>query len=143
MRPIGFGGLPAPSFQPWLNGRNQESLPSSRVQNRTSVVHGEVDHAPAEVEEELLGVPVPLVLLDRVVDGLLGQAILELERGDGQAVDEEAQVQGELRLVLAVTSWRVTLKMFAPVLLSGFGILRGWRSVEEFYLGRKVIDTFA
>ena len=34
--PAGFGGLPAPSFQPLLNGRNHESLPRSSVVIRTS-----------------------------------------------------------------------------------------------------------
>jgi hypothetical protein len=27
LRPFGLGGLPAPSFQPWLKGRNHEALP--------------------------------------------------------------------------------------------------------------------
>jgi hypothetical protein len=31
-----LGGLPAPSFQPLLNGRNHESLPFRWVQKRTS-----------------------------------------------------------------------------------------------------------
>ena len=34
--PFGLGGLPAPLFQPWLNGRNHDALPFSSVQKRTS-----------------------------------------------------------------------------------------------------------
>ena len=51
---------------------------------------------------ELARVAVALVLLDRVVDGLLGQAVLQLEGRDRQAVDEQAEVERELRLVAAV-----------------------------------------
>src|SRR5690349_296166 len=36
LSPSGFGGLPAPSFQPLLNGRNQEERPLNSVQNQTS-----------------------------------------------------------------------------------------------------------
>ena len=103
MSPLGLGGLPAPSFQPLLNGRNHEALPFRCVQKRTSlVVHGEVDHAAAELEQQLARVAVALVLLDGVLDGLLGQAVLELERRDRQAVDEERQIERMRRLVAAV-----------------------------------------
>ena len=67
------------------------------MQNRTSlVVHGEMDHAAAELEQQLARVAVALVLLDGVLDGLLGEAVLQLERGDRQAVDEQAEVEREL-----------------------------------------------
>ncbi len=96
MSPSGFGGLPAPSFQPLLNGRNHESLPVSCVQNlHLLVVHGEVHQAAAELEEQLARVAVALVLLDGVLDRLLGEAVLQLEGGDRQAVDEERQIQRE------------------------------------------------
>ncbi len=35
--PLGLGGLPAPSFQPRLNGRNQDAFPLRCVQKRTSL----------------------------------------------------------------------------------------------------------
>ena len=35
--PLGLGGLPAPSFQPRLNGRNQDAFPLRWVQKRTSL----------------------------------------------------------------------------------------------------------
>ena len=58
--------------------------------------------AAAELEEPFPGIAVPFVLLDGVLHGLFGQAVLELEGGHGQPIDEEGQVQGELRLVAAV-----------------------------------------
>ena len=52
------------------------------------VVDGEVEQAAAKLEEFLTGVPVALVLLDGIIHRLFGQAVLQLECGDGQAVDE-------------------------------------------------------
>ena len=73
-----------------------------RAEAHLVIVHGEVHHAAAELEELLARVAVALVLLDGVLDRLLGQAVLQLEGGDRQAVDEEAEVERELRLVAAV-----------------------------------------
>ena len=95
--------MPAPSFQPRLNGRNQDALPASRVQKRTSDSStAKMRDAPPEFVELFARVSVPPVLLDRVVHGLLGQVVLEFERDDGQAVDEERDVERPLRLVAAV-----------------------------------------
>ena len=58
------------------------------------VVHGKMHDAAPKLEEQLARVAVAFVLLDGVFDGLLGQAVLELKGGDGQAVDEQAQIQG-------------------------------------------------
>ena len=66
------------------------------------VVDGEVGEAAALGEEGLARVAVAAVLLDRVLDGLLGEAVFELEGGGGQAVDEEAEVERELAVVVAV-----------------------------------------
>ena len=97
--PSGFGGLPAPSFQPLLKGRNQDALPlSCGTHAHLVVVNGEMHHAAAELEELFARVAVAAVLLDGVLDGLLGQAVLELKSGNGQAVDEQAQIQRPTRL---------------------------------------------
>jgi hypothetical protein len=66
------------------------------------VVHGEVHDTTSELEELFARVAVAPVLLDGVLDGLLGEVVLQLEGGDRQAVDEEAQIEGELRVVAAV-----------------------------------------
>ena len=127
MSPSGFGGLPAPSFQPWLNGRNHDALPLRCVQNRTScVVDGEVDDAAAELEQLLARVAVALVLLDGVLDGLLGQAVLQLEGGDRQAVDEQAEVERELRLVAAVAELAGDAEAVLRVALRRLGVAGRW-----------------
>jgi len=61
-----------------------------------------VRQAPPKLEQQLPRVAVALVLLDRIVHRLVGQLILELKRCHRQAVDEQAQVQGQLCLVQTV-----------------------------------------
>ena len=61
-----------------------------------------MDDAAPELEEALVRVAVALVLLNGVRHRLLGEAVLQLEGGDRQAVDEQGQVERELRLVTAV-----------------------------------------
>ncbi len=65
-------------------------------------VHGKVGHAAAELEELLARVAVLLVLPDRVVHRLLGEAVFQLEGEYRQAVDEQDHVQGKLGLVAAI-----------------------------------------
>ena len=74
----------------------------ARAEPHLVVVDGEVGQAAAEREERLARAAVALVLLHGVADGLLGQAVLQLECGDGQTVDEQAQVERELGVVVAV-----------------------------------------
>jgi hypothetical protein len=57
------------------------------------VIDRKVRDASAELEQFLAGISVALVLLDRVLDGLLGQAVLQLECRDRQTVDEQGQVE--------------------------------------------------
>ena len=73
------------------------------AEHRLRVIHREVDHAAAEFEQLLAWITIALVLLDRVFDGLLGQAVLELERRHWQAVDEQRQIEGVGGVVPAVT----------------------------------------
>ncbi len=67
-----------------------------------ALVHREVGHAAAELKQLLARVAVLLVLPHRIVNGLLGEAVLQFEREDRQAVDEEPEVERPLRLVAAV-----------------------------------------
>ena len=59
-------------------------------------VNREVDDRPAP-EGDVPGVPVGAVLLLGVLHALPGERVLELRRGDGDAVDEERQVQRLVR----------------------------------------------
>ena len=61
-------------------------------------VDREVDERSAlELEDRLARVPVPPVLRARILDGLAGERILELQGGDGNAVQAERHVYGVLR----------------------------------------------
>ena len=68
-----------------------------------AVVHREVHHAAAEGKQRLARVPVALVLHHCVGNGLLGEAVLELEGGERQPIDEQAQIKGAASLVVAVS----------------------------------------
>ena len=57
------------------------------------VVHREMGHTAAELEQLLAWVAVSLVLFDGVIDGLFGQTVLQFEREHRQAVDEQCDVQ--------------------------------------------------
>ena len=103
MIPLALGGLPAPSFQPRLKGRNQEGLAAEvGAELDLAFVRREVGDAAAQLEQLLARVAVPLILLDRVVDCLLGEAVLQLEGEDRQAVDEQPDVERPLGFVAAV-----------------------------------------
>ena len=102
-RPFGLGGLPAPRCQPRLKGRNHDAFPLEvRAEMDLVLVDREVRHAAPEPEERLARVAVPLVLQDGVVEGLLREAVLELEGEDGEPVDEEPDVERALSVVPAV-----------------------------------------
>src|SRR5690606_31780282 len=111
-----------------------------RAEAHLVVVHGEVHHAAAELEELLARVAVSLVLLDRVLHRLLGQAVLQLEGGDGQAVDEEPQVQRALRLVAAVAKLPGDAEAVGGVALGGLHVAGRRRAVEEIEVVRPVLE---
>ena len=73
-----------------------------RAHPHFAVVHREMHDAAAELEQPLARIAVAPVLLDGILDRLLGQAVLQLKGGDRQAVDEQAQVQRAARFVRAV-----------------------------------------
>lgn len=73
-----------------------------RAEADLGVVHCEVRNATAEFEQLLARITVALVLFDRVLDRLLGEAVLELERRDRQAIDEQREVERIGRLVATV-----------------------------------------
>ena len=95
------------------------------------VIHREVDHAAAKLEDQLARVAVAPILLDGVLDGLLGQAVLELESGDGQAVDEQGQIERELGLVAAVAQLAGDAEAVGGEALGGLGVAGRRGAVEE------------
>ena len=88
------------------------------------VIHGEMGDAPPELEQQLARVAVSLVLLDGIGDGLLGQAVLQLEGGHRQTVDEQGQVHRELRLVAAVPELSGDAEAVGRVALLGLEVSR-------------------
>ena len=132
LEPVGVRRVAGAVVPALVERQEPRALPLRWVQNRTSlVVDREVDDAAAELEQLLARVAVALVLLDGVVDGLLGEAVLELEGGDRQAVDEQAQVEGELGLVAAVAELAGDAEAVGGVPLRGCGLPGDGRAVEE------------
>ena len=66
-----------------------------RAHPHLCIVHGEVDDAAPELEQRLPRIAVALELFDRVRDGLLRQAVLELEGGNRQRLIADA-ITGKL-----------------------------------------------
>ena len=62
-------------------------------------VHGEVGEAPRVGEERLARVPVGPVLVDRVPDVLAGERVLEFGGEDGDAVQEEREIDALFALL--------------------------------------------
>ncbi len=108
-----------------------------------AVVHREVHHAAAELEQPLARVAVALVLLDGILDGLLGEAVLQLEGGDRQAVDEQAQVERAARLVHAVGELARDREAVLRVQSLGLGVARRRRAVEQIEVHRPVLHALA
>ena len=88
------------------------------------VVDGEMHDAAPELEQPLARVAVALVLLHGILDRLLGQAVLQLEGGDRQPVDEQAEVERALRLVAAVAELAGDAEAIGGVPLRGLGVAR-------------------
>ena len=108
-----------------------------------AVVHREMHHAAAELEQPLARVAVAPVLLDGVLDGLLGEAVLQLEGGDGQAVDEQAQIERAARLVRAVGELARDREAVLRVQRLGLGVARRRRAVEQIEVQRPVLHALA
>lgn len=94
------------------------------------LVHGEVRDAATELEEFLPRVAVALVLLDCVLDGLFGQVVLQLECGDGQAVDEEAEVEGMPCFVTAVAELARDAEPVEGIVFGSLGVPRRGGAIE-------------
>ena len=114
-----------------------------RAEPHLVVIHGEVRHRAAELEELLAGVAVALVLLDGVPDRLLGETVLQLERGDRQAVDEQAEVKRPMGLVAAVAELARDREAVLGVAFSGRGVAGRRCAVEKFDVMGPVLDPLA
>ena len=114
-----------------------------RAEAHFVVVHSEMHHAAAELEEFLTRVAVVLVLLDGVFHRLLGQAVLQLEGSDGQAVDEQAEIERQLRLVAAVAQLAGDAEAVGGVERLSLGVAQRRCAEEEVDVVRTVFDAVA
>ena len=132
LEPVRVGRVPGAVVPSLVEGQ-EPGVPAAEVRAHAHllVVHGEVDEAAAELEEQLARVAVPTVLLDGVVDGLLREAVLQLEGGDREPVDEEAEVEGTRGVVGAVAELPGDAEDVAGVLLGRAGIAWRGRAVEQ------------
>ena len=108
-----------------------------------ALVYREVRHAATELKELLARAPVPLVLPDGVVHRLLGKAVLELEGEDGEAVDEQPDVERALSVVTAVAKLARDGEAVLPEASLGFLVLGRGRAVEELEVVGTVLDAVA
>ena len=97
--------------------------------------------APADLEQVLSLVAGGAVLLDCIVNGLLGEVVLEFEGGDGQTVDEECQVEGTLFLVVAVPQLTGYGEPVLGVAGFGVGVSRRGSSVEQVDMVLSTVDS--
>jgi hypothetical protein len=102
-----------------------------------------VDDAAPELEQLLARVAVAPVLLDRIIDRLLGKVVLQFEGRDRQPVDEEGQVEGQLGLVAAVAQLASDAEAVRSVSLDRGGIVGRGRGAEEVDVQRPVLDAIA
>ena len=107
------------------------------------IVHGEVNHAAGELEQQLLRAAGMLVLIDRIVHVLLGQLVFQLEGDDRQAVDEDAQIQRQLRGVGREMELARNAEDVLCIQRCGGGVIYAGRHIEHDEAGGISLDAFA
>ena len=107
------------------------------------IVHGKMNDATAELEQQLLRVTVALVLLHGIEHRRLGELIFEFEGGDGQAVDEYGHVEGERGLVAAVAKLAGDAEDVGREPLGRLHVARRRRAVEKVHMSWAVLDASA
>ncbi len=144
LQPVGVGRV-AGAVAPALVERQEPRALAVQVRTEAHlvVVHRKVHHAAPELEQPLARVAVALVLLDGVFDRLLGQAVLQLEGGDGQTVDEQRHVQRALGLVTAVAQLPRDAVAVGGIALGRLGVARRRRAVEDVDVVRPVLEPVA
>ena len=114
-----------------------------RAEAHFVLVDGEMGHATAQLEQLLAGVAVPAVLPDGVLGGLLRETVLQLEREDRQAVDEQRDVQRLLGPVAAVPELPGDGEPVLAITLPRPCVARRRRPVEQVQVMRAMPDPVA
>ena len=100
-------------------------------------------HAATERKQFFSRIAVPFVLFDSVLHGLLGKAVFQLERSDGQAVYEQAQIQRQLRVVGAVAQLTGYAEAVLLIAFPGSQIFRRRYSVKQVNIMRTMLYAAA
>ena len=142
---IGIRWIARAVVPPLVEGQKPGRLaPQVRAEFHLVFIDGEVDHAPAQLEELLAPrITVASILLHRVVRCLLGEGVLQLEGCDRQTIDEQSEVQRKPRLLQAITQLardREPIRLIAcPCRL----VAGGRRTEEQIDVTRPVFDALA
>ena len=96
-----------------------------------------------EPKDQFLRVSVIFVLLDCVADCLFGQAVLQLEGDNWQAVDEKADVQGELGFIGTEVELPGDRKPVLGEQVDALGVAFRWSTKEQIYVVRSVLNAFS
>ena len=141
---VGVGRVAGTVVAALVEGQEPRCLaPEMRAEAHLVVIDGEVGHAAPELEELLPRVAVAPVLLDRVGDGLPGQAVLQLEGCHRQPVDEEREVEGAPGRVAGVAELARHAEAVGGEALGRLRVAGRRRAVEEVDLVRPVLDPLA
>ena len=127
-----------------VEGEEARSLPLEvGAEAHLALVHREVCHATAALEQLLARAAVLPVLPDCVVHRLLREVVLELEGEDGEPVDEEPEVKRPPRLVPAVAKLAGDGEAVRREAFSRLRVFRRRRAVEEVERVRAVLEAVA
>ena len=142
--PLALGGVAGAVVPAAVEGQEPGCLAGEAgAEPDLAFVHGEVGDAAARLEQLLARVAVALVLLDGVVDRLLGEAVLQLEGEDRQAVDEQPDVEGALGLVAAVAQLAGDGEAVLPEALLRLRVVGRGGAVEQVEVVGPVADAVA
>ena len=141
---IGIDGIARALVAALVEGQEPRTLAGKLgAELDIAVVHGKVDHAALELEEQFLGVAVGLVLLDGIKDVLLGELVFQLAGEHGQTVDEHAQVEGEARLVNRILELAGHAENILREARLGGLVAFGGKLEEGVEAGRAVLEALA
>ena len=144
LQPGSVGRIPGSIVPALVEGQEPRLLPLQMgAHPNLGIVHGEVDDAAPELEQRLPRIAVALELFDRVRDGLLRQAVLELEGGNRQSVDEGRHVERLRAAILGVAQLPRDAEDVGGVQLDSLGIHGRGRAEEQLHGDRAVLHPAA
>lgn len=105
------------------------------------IIHRKVNHAARELEQQLLGAAIMLILIDRVIHVLFGELVFQFKGDHRQAIDENAQVQRQLGCIGGEVQLARDAEYVLGIQLRGGGVIHAGRHVEHHQAGRVDLDA--